>query len=71
MHTAVKRCGPRRGSAILHPKEIESRYDITAVTRWRWEKNGRLPPRDVFIGGAPAGWRPETIERAERGQIAA
>ena len=27
----------------------------------------KLPPRDVFIGGTPAGWRPSTLDRADRG----
>jgi hypothetical protein len=31
------------------------------------ERDGRLPPRDFFIGGVAVGWRPETIEAAERG----
>jgi hypothetical protein len=35
---------------------------------WRWERSKKLPPRDVYIGGVPEGWRAETIEAAERGQ---
>jgi hypothetical protein len=49
------------------PKAIEKRYTITPVTRWRWERTGKLPARDVFVGGVAAAWRPETILAAERG----
>jgi len=35
------------------------------------EKDGRLPPRDFFIGGIAVGWKPPTIERVERGETAA
>jgi predicted DNA-binding transcriptional regulator AlpA len=46
---------------------METRYGISAPTRWRWEKDGKLPRRDVFVGGVAVGWRPSTIETAERG----
>jgi hypothetical protein len=59
--------GPQAGTAVVWPGGVESRYGISATTRWRWEKRGRLPPRDVFIGGEPAGWRPETLVAADRG----
>jgi len=63
---AAKR--PRTGgTAIIHPRGIEERYGISAVTRYRWERTGKLPARDVFIGGVASGWRPETLEAAERG----
>ena len=61
-----KRQGPRRGTGIIYPAGIQERYDISAVTRWRWEKAGRLPARDLFIGGVAEGWRPETIEASEK-----
>jgi predicted DNA-binding transcriptional regulator AlpA len=51
---------------ILRPRDVELRYDISAPTRWRWERTGKLPPRDVFIGGRPAGWRPATLDAADR-----
>jgi predicted DNA-binding transcriptional regulator AlpA len=60
----------KTGTACVWPSGIEARYDISAPTRWRWERDGRLPPRDVFIGGQAAGWRPETLDRADRGQQA-
>lgn len=48
----------------LWPKCLERRYGISSPTRWRWERDRKLPPRDVNIGGK-TGWRPETIEAAE------
>jgi hypothetical protein len=65
-----KRRGPHAGTAVIWPLGVQERYGISAVTRWRWERAGHLPPRDVFIGGKPAGWRPLTLEAAERGQAA-
>lgn len=61
---------PGHGTRIVWPRGIEERYGISDVTRWRWERIGKLPPRDVFIGGTAAGWRPETLERWERGEPA-
>jgi predicted DNA-binding transcriptional regulator AlpA len=57
---------PRAGTVVIWPAGVQQRYDISAPTRWRWEKQGRLPARDVHIGGR-SGWRPETLEAAERG----
>jgi len=54
------------GTCVVYPRGLEARYGISLSTRWRWERAGRLPPRDVFVGGAPVGWRPETLEAAER-----
>jgi hypothetical protein len=59
------------GSGCIWPSGVELRYDISAPTRWRWEKIGKLPPRDVFIGGVPEGWRPETLDRCDAGPNAA
>lgn len=56
-------------TGIVHAKGIEQRYDISPKTRWLWERNGRLPARDVFIGGQRAAWRVETLEAAERGEL--
>jgi len=55
---------PLGGTAVIWPKGLEARYGITAVTRWRWEREGRLPPRDVNVGGK-TGWRPATLEAFE------
>lgn len=64
-----KRAAPIRGEAVIWPRGVEQRYGISAVTRWRWERAGKLPPRDVHVGGRD-GWRPETLEAAERGSAA-
>jgi len=67
MTEKVKRsAGPRAGSHVIWPKGIEARYGISAPTRWRWERAGTLPKRDIAIGGR-TGWRPETLDLAERG----
>ena len=58
--------GPTAGTAVVWPSGVEQRYGISAVTRWRWEKQGRLPPRDFEVGGK-TGWRPETLAAIERG----
>jgi predicted DNA-binding transcriptional regulator AlpA len=62
-HIKTRR-GLIRGTDVIWPQGIELRYGISAPTRWRWERSGRLPPRDINIGGR-TGWRPETLERAE------
>ena len=58
------RGAPIRGSAVIWPSGLEERYGISAITRWRWERAGKLPARDVHIGGR-SGWKPATIEAAE------
>ena len=55
------------GASCIWPRGLRDRYGVSAPTLWRWERAGKLPKRDVFVGGRPVGWRPETIERAERG----
>lgn len=62
--SSLKRRAPLGGSAVVWPAGLEERYGISSPTRWRWEKSGRLPPRDVNIGGK-TGWRPETLAAAE------
>jgi predicted DNA-binding transcriptional regulator AlpA len=56
------------GTDCIFPRGIEERFGITSATRYRWEKSGKLPPRDVYVGGKPVGWRPATIHAAERGE---
>jgi len=60
----------RRAKAIVWPLGVEQRYDISTGTRIRWERMGILPKRDAFIGGEAKGWRPETLEAADRGNLA-
>lgn len=62
----VKRRAPHRvrvGTHVIWPRALEHMLGLSKVTRWKWEREGRLPPRDVQIGKA-TGWRRETIERA-------
>jgi hypothetical protein len=60
------RTAPIQGTHVIWPAGIQARYGISAVTRWRWERSGRLPARDITIGGR-TGWRPATLDAAERG----
>jgi predicted DNA-binding transcriptional regulator AlpA len=53
---------------VLRPSACERRYGVSAPTRWRWEKSGRLPPRDVQVGGKPWGWYESTLIAHERGE---
>lgn len=57
-----------RQRPVMWPRDLRVRYGISITTLWRWERSKKLPPRDVYIGGVPEGWRAETIEAAERGQ---
>lgn len=64
---------PRGNNAVPHavcvwPADLQRRLNISLTTRWKWEKSGRLPPRDFFIGGKAVGWHLSTLERAERGE---
>jgi predicted DNA-binding transcriptional regulator AlpA len=62
----IQKRAPRAGTAVVWPKGVEERYGISAPTRWRWEKIGRLPARDVNLQGK-TGWRPGTLDAAEGG----
>lgn len=63
---SIKQCRTV-GTVVVWPSGVCARYGIKPVTRWRWERDNKLPPRDVFINGVPIGWKPETLEAAERG----
>lgn len=67
--TKHKRC-PHEGTAVIWASGVEKRYGISAPTRWRWERSGKLPPRDIDVGGK-TGWRPETLAAAETARGAA
>jgi predicted DNA-binding transcriptional regulator AlpA len=60
MTDSKKRLAPR----VIYPQGVEQILDVSKPTRWRMEREGRLPARDVFIGGVAVGWKPETIDRA-------
>jgi len=55
------------GTHVIKPKGVQERYGVSLATRWRMERDGRLPKRDVFIGGIAVGWKPETLAAAEAG----
>jgi predicted DNA-binding transcriptional regulator AlpA len=67
----VKRA-PKRpafgGTHLITPRGLEARYGWSPPTRWRAERDRRVPARDVFIGGRAVGWKPSTIEAAESAQ---
>ena len=48
----------------MRPKGVEVQLGISPPTRWRMERDGRLPPRDFFIGGIAVGWKPTTLAAA-------
>lgn len=50
---------------IVWPKDVEKRYGISAVTRWRWEGSNKIPQRDVRLAGERVAWYLSTIEAAE------
>jgi hypothetical protein len=54
------------GTRVVWPRGACARYDISSVTLWRWERRGRMPARDVHVGGK-SGWRPETLDLYEGG----
>lgn len=58
-----KRTAPTEGTCVVWPKGAERRLGVSAMTRWRWERDRKLPARDVHIGGR-SGWRVETFEKA-------
>jgi predicted DNA-binding transcriptional regulator AlpA len=60
---------PHEGTDVIWLKGLEKRLGITDDTRTRWEKSGKLPPRDAYIGGVAVGWRPATIEAWLRGPV--
>jgi hypothetical protein len=69
--TALK---PQRGTpkqTTLRPLDLAHRYRVADFTVLRWEKAGRLPPRDYIKSGKPRGWMLETILKVERENAAA
>jgi hypothetical protein len=57
------------GTGCIWPSGVETHFGISTVTRWRWEKLKKLPARDVFVNGVAVGWKPQTLQRAERGEV--
>lgn len=55
---------------IYWPRDLEALLNVSSCTRWRMERDGRLPRRDAFLAGTPVGWHRATIEAALRGETA-
>lgn len=62
-HDRRKHPAPIGGTSVTWPAGLRAQLGISAPTLWRWERNGLVPKRDVFIGGR-SGWKPETIAEA-------
>ncbi len=52
-------------TTFVWPIDLARRYRRDPITVWRWQRNGKLPPPDIEIGGRK-GWRLSTIEDFER-----
>jgi predicted DNA-binding transcriptional regulator AlpA len=59
----------QKSRVILWPKDIEDRYGISTVSRWRWERAKKLPARDVHVAGEPVAWYASTILAAEQNAL--
>jgi predicted DNA-binding transcriptional regulator AlpA len=64
---ADKTARQRPAAAILWPRDVEAMLNVSSVTRWRMERDGRLPPRDAHVGSETVGWLKPTIERMLHG----
>lgn len=60
---STQKIGPRAGTSIVWPKGLEQMLGISAPTRWRWEKDGKLPQRDINVGGR-SGWSHKILNAA-------
>lgn len=63
------RHGPLLGTNVVWPGGVQARYGISVTTRWRWERDGKLPKRDINVGGK-TGWRPSTLDAFESAAVA-
>ena len=68
MTTTVRRDRPVAAPAILWPRDLEKHLAISAPTRWRWERAGKLPPRDAHVDGEAVGWLRSTIDAMLAGE---
>ena len=49
-------------SKILRPKELMNLIGVSRSTIWRWEQEGKLPPK-IIISDRVGGWRSSDIEK--------
>jgi predicted DNA-binding transcriptional regulator AlpA len=54
----------KRPQGVIWPGDLERFYGISLSTRWRWEREGQLPARNVHIGGG--GWLADTMPEVAR-----
>ena len=52
--TSPRVAGTKLPQGVVWPSDIECFYGISPPTRWRWERAGKLPARNVPQGGG--GW---------------
>lgn len=50
---------------VLFPKDLTQRFNVCRQTILNWERERRLPPRDVFNNDRPVGWLPQTLKEPE------
>jgi predicted DNA-binding transcriptional regulator AlpA len=73
-HTPIRtdrrtRGAPHAGTAVIWPPGLREMLGISEPTLWRWERLGKVPARDIEIGGR-RGWKRSTIEAALGGNAA-
>ena len=58
-------------TAFLTAGQVELRYQISAVTRWRWVRAGAFPAPLKLSGDRVLRWRVADLEAWERARAAA
>ena len=49
-------------SKIIRPKTLMNLIGVSRSTIWRWEQEGKLPPK-IIISDRVGGWRASDIEK--------
>lgn len=65
-----KKPNPEFPRLYVSVKELSSRYGVTAVSIWRWVREGRFP-RPVKLSGNATRWKLSAVEQFERERGAA
>lgn len=52
---------------VLYPKDLTRMFRVCRATIYNREREGRLPPRDVYNGQHPVGWLLQTLKDTEKG----
>lgn len=53
-----------RPQGVIWLGDLERFYGISPQTRWRWERDGQLPARNVHVGGG--GWLADSLPEVAR-----